>query len=361
MKRFRHLFLPTWIFLFCAIGGHAAPVITEFQASNSSTLTDEDGDNSDWIEIFNPDASAYDLSGCYLTDDPALLTKWQIPTTTTLDPSRFIVVFASDKDRTVAGPELHTNFKISSGGEYLALVASDGTTILSEYIAPYPTQFEDASYGLEQLGNTSDETVIEVEANCSVLVPTNGTLGTTWTANGFNDGSWATGTTGVGYERSSGYDTYFNIDVEGLMYNQRTSVYLRVPFTVTNVNEISGLELQLQYDDGFVAYLNGVQVADDRADLPVDWQSNANNDHTDSSASQFNPFDISAFTSALVEGNNVLAIHGLNRNPTSSDLLFHPRLIATRLSNPSLGNPGYFLTPSPGSVNGTDQGCQPVK
>ena len=56
-----------------------------------------------------------------------------------------------------------------------------------------------------------------------------------------------------------------NIDIEGSMYSQRTSCYIRVPFTLTNAGEISGLEMQLQYDDGFVAYLNGTQVASDRA------------------------------------------------------------------------------------------------
>ena len=356
MRPFHLLLFPLCIFLMSSFLGVAAPVITEFQADNSSILNDEDGNNSDWIEIFNPDGSDYDLSGCYLTDDPALLTKWQFPVGTNLEASKFLLVFASDKDRATAGSELHTNFKISSGGEYLALVAADGTTVLYEYVAPYPVQFEDASYGLAQLGNTNDETFIDVAANCTVLVPTNGTLGTSWTATGFNDTSWTSGTTGVGYERGSGYDSYFNIDVEGQMYNQRTGVYLRVPFSVTNVGEISALELELQYDDGFVAYLNGVQVTYDRVNLPVDWSSTASSDHTDSSASQFTPFNISAFTSALVEGNNVLAIHGLNRNTTSSDLLFRPRLIATRLSNPSLGGPGYFLTPTPGSVNGTDQG-----
>ena len=161
--------------------GVAAPVITEFQADNSSTLNDEDGNNSDWIEIFNPDGSDYDLSGCYLTDDPTLLTKWQFPAGTNLEASKFLLVFASDKDRATAGSELHTNFKISPGGEYLALVAADGTTVLYEYVAPYPVQFEDASYGLAQLGNTNDETFIDVAANCTVLVPTNGALGTSWT------------------------------------------------------------------------------------------------------------------------------------------------------------------------------------
>ncbi|MDB4566926.1 chitobiase/beta-hexosaminidase C-terminal domain-containing protein [Akkermansiaceae bacterium] len=236
------------------------------------------------------------------------------------------------------------------------MVAPDGVTVVDEYAPSYPVQFEDSSYGLQQLGNTSSETLIETGAACSVLVPPNGNLGSTWQNVGFNDGTWIQGTTGVGYERSSGYDAAINTDIEGQIYNQQTSVYLRIPFSVTAVSEISDLELLLQYDDGFVAYLNGVEVARDRAPASLTWNSNASNDHPDGNALQFNPFDLRAFTNQFVEGDNVLAIHGLNRSSTSSDLLFRPRLIATRLSDPALGNAGYFLTPTPGAVNGTEQG-----
>ena len=331
-------------------------MITEFQASNGSTLADEDGATSDWIEIFNPDAASVDLGGYYLTDDAAILTKWQIPAGTSLGASEFLVVFASDKDRAVAGQELHTNFKLSSAGEYLALVDPDGVTVVDEYAASYPVQFEDASYGLAQLGNTTEETWIDVSANCTVHVPTSGTLGTTWTQIGFDDSSWTSGTTGVGYERSSGYESLINVDVENQMYGSRTSVYLRVPFTVTNASEISALWLQFQYDDGFVAYLNGVEVGRDRAPGSLSWNSAATSDHPDPDSLEFTPFDLSAHVSELVDGANVLTIHGLNRNTTSSDLLFRPRLVATRLTNPSLGGEGYFLTATPGSANGTEQG-----
>jgi hypothetical protein len=350
-------FFRNFLLCFCVVSVvEAVPVITEFQANNSTTLTDEDGDGSDWIEIFNPDAGAVDLGGWSLTDDAAALTKWSFPAGTTLGASEFLVVFASDKNRAVMGAELHTNFKLSSGGEYFALVAGDGVTVVSEYEPSFPVQFEDASYGLQQLGDTSEEVWIETGAVCTALVPTDGSLGVTWQAVGFDDSGWTVGTTGVGYERSSGYDSAFNIDVEGQMYNQRTSVYIRVPFTVANKDEISGLELQLQYDDGFVAFLNGVEVARDRAPTTVAWNSNAANDHPDGSALEFTEFNVGPFKNALVDGNNVLTIHGLNRSLTSSDLLFRPRLLATRLADPSLGGEGYFLVPTPGTVNGTEQG-----
>jgi hypothetical protein len=319
-------------------------------------LGDEDSDQSDWIELFNPDALSVNLGGYYLTDDAASLTKWAIPAGVSLAPSNFLVIFASDKDRAIAGSELHTNFKLSSGGEYLALVAPDGVTVVDEYAPSFPVQFEDSSYGLQQLVNTSDETLIETGAACSVLVPPNGNLGATWQSVGFNDTAWTAGTTGVGYERSSGYDSAINTHIEGQIYNQQTSVYVRIPFLVTAANEISDIHLLLQYDDGFVAYLNGVEVARDRAPTTLAWNSAASSDHPDGSALQFNSFDLGAFTNQLVDGNNVLAIHGLNRSSTSSDLLFRPRLIATRLSDPSLGDTGYFLTPTPGAVNGNEQG-----
>ena len=55
------------------------PLITEFLASNDSTLDDEDGESSDWIEIFNAGDTALDLDGWHLTDSAANLTQWTFP------------------------------------------------------------------------------------------------------------------------------------------------------------------------------------------------------------------------------------------------------------------------------------------
>ena len=86
-----------------------------------------------WIELHNPDGGSVNLNGYYLTDDFDQLTKWQFPAVT-IPGNGFLVIFASSKDRRpVDGNNLHTNFNLNGGGEYLALVASDGVTILSEY------------------------------------------------------------------------------------------------------------------------------------------------------------------------------------------------------------------------------------
>ena len=339
----------------------SAPRITEFMASNDETLLDEDDEASDWIEIFNPDLTPLDLGGYYLTDDAAYLTKWQFPSPTSLNSRAFLVVFASSKNRTVPGSQLHTNFKLSSDGEYLALVAPDGTTIIDEFSPSFPQQYEDVSYGIQQAGGTVDEILSLETAACRALVPPDGSLGLSWTATSFNDSAWTTGTLGVGYERSNGYQSLIGTagsngaDFENEMYNVNSSVYIRIPFDVSNPTEIRGLTLRMKYDDGFVAYLNGSPVAMEQAPTPASWNSSATADHNDALAVNFVDFDISGIAGSLQNTGNVLAIHGLNRNTTSSDMLMLAELVGTRVTDPVFGNSGYMVSATPGAVNGIEQ------
>ena len=124
----------------------ANPFISEFMADNGSTLADEDGEFSDWIEIWNSGDTAGNLNGWFLTDDAANTTRWAFPSTP-LAPGELLVVFASNKNRAITGAELHTNFKLSGDGEYLALVPPDGITPSSAFDPAYPPQFTDVSYG----------------------------------------------------------------------------------------------------------------------------------------------------------------------------------------------------------------------
>ncbi len=129
------------------VGAADAPlVISEFLALNSAGLRDGDGDDSDWIEIFNPNAVPASLAGWYLTDDAANLTKWRFPSGS-VPALGYLVVFASGKDRTTG--EWHTNFKLAGDGEFLALVMPDGTTVATAFAPTYPPQQENVSYGFE--------------------------------------------------------------------------------------------------------------------------------------------------------------------------------------------------------------------
>lgn len=116
-------------------------------AANDSGLKDEDGDFSDWIEIYNPEAGPISLAGYHLTDNPDNLNKWRFPAVSVAGNS-YLVVFASGKDRTNPTNRLHTDFQLSAEGEYLALVAPDGATVVSAFAPAYPPQFENQSFGL---------------------------------------------------------------------------------------------------------------------------------------------------------------------------------------------------------------------
>ena len=123
-------------------------VINEFVANNEDSLEDEDLDNPDWIELYNGQDQNQNLSGYYLTNDPSQETLWRLPSVI-MSPFDHFVIFASGKDRSSPDSSLHTNFNLSKEGGYLALIAPDGITVVSEF--NYLEQVQDISYGA--LGN----------------------------------------------------------------------------------------------------------------------------------------------------------------------------------------------------------------
>ncbi|MGJ8643183.1 MAG: lamin tail domain-containing protein [Luteolibacter sp.] len=129
------------------------PVITEFLASNDEVLLDSDGDASDWIELHNPGSTSLSVAGFYLTDELDNLTKWLLPDVT-IAPGEYLVVFASGKNRFNPAAELHTNFQLSSDGEYFALVKPDGVTAVTEFNPIYPEQSADVSFGYDGANNS---------------------------------------------------------------------------------------------------------------------------------------------------------------------------------------------------------------
>ncbi|MFN0206575.1 MAG: lamin tail domain-containing protein [Planctomycetota bacterium] len=146
--RFIHYIL----FSICSLFVAAAPAaaqgsvrINEFLASNSGGLLDKDLQASDWIEIANDGSTAVNLAGWRLTDDASNLNKWAFPNIS-IPANGFLIVFASGKNISASGQELHTNFSLSAGGEYLALVAPGGS-IATEFAPSFPKQIANVSYG----------------------------------------------------------------------------------------------------------------------------------------------------------------------------------------------------------------------
>ncbi|MFT6178510.1 MAG: hypothetical protein ACJAQT_000582 [Akkermansiaceae bacterium] len=186
-----------------------------------------------------------------------------------------------------------------------------------------------------RLGPNPSVTLIGADAPCEVIVPstTNGgsTLTVTqWTspANPPNIANWTSGTQGVGYERSSDnlYDPYFNLDVEAAMFSQNATCYIRIPFTISSQAELDDLEaltLKMRYDDSFVAYLNGTEIVREaNAPATLTYNSGADGNQDDSAAINYTNFPVTGGTNQLQVGENMLAIHGLNRGQGSSDALW---------------------------------------
>src|SRR3954447_847445 len=122
-------------------------VISEFLASNDNSITDSFGNHEDWIEIHNAGDASANLNDYFLTDAAGNPEKWRFPVQT-LAPGADLVVFASNKNLSVAGSELHTNFSLAGEGEYLALIRAADDTVQFGYTPTYPAQSSDISYGL---------------------------------------------------------------------------------------------------------------------------------------------------------------------------------------------------------------------
>ena len=320
--------------------------ITEFAAESDGSFPDEDGEASDWIELRNTGDSPVDLGGYFLTDDASDPTRWQIPSID-LAPGELAVVFASGKDRAIAGAELHANFSLSAGGEYLALIAADSLTPVCEFAPEFPRQFFGISYGSASGGQVSEQVYIETPSAATWFVPTSD-IGSSWRDIGFDDSQWPAAETGIGF--GFGYDPYIgqggNIGSE--MQGVNPGAYIRIPFQVSDVTSVVSLELSLLYEDGFVAYVNGTQLAAENVPANLAYDSTATAGGEVRDGDEPVTFDLD-FAGRLVSGQNILAIHLLNQAISSSDVLIVPELRA-QTSDGKLVT-GYLSTPTPGAPN----------
>jgi hypothetical protein len=554
--------------------------ISEFMASNTRTLRDEELSFEDWIEIQNATTNAASLAGWYLTDDNGKPRKWQFPATN-VPAGGFLVVFASDKDRRTTGRPLHTNFKLTASGEYLALVKPDGSTRATEFSPAYPPQAPDVSHGLSM--QTLSVDLLRSNATGRVLVPADASADGLWVQPQFNDSGWLAATNGVGFDTGvvdpgeSSYETRvlqlspvaywrlnetnsavaanlgtlggvadgfytagvgqgtagprppqfdafaadntaaqfdgvsgfiagptsflnslaefslagwinpattpgsrvglfgqndvvefgfvggttlnvwtpanslsanypfplnewhhvavvgapdrlqiyldgvlaaesvlavvnygdsdydFNVggggiwdpagnffdgkldevavwqralssnevaslvapagfgqvdftpaiatSLLGAMTGQRASACVRLPFTASDPSALSGLKLRVRYDDGFVAWLNGAEIARRNAPDPVAWNSTATTRHADALALQWEEIEVTPSLGFLTAGSNVLALQGLNHSAANPDFLLQAELSALSVAR-SDSQYRYFTLVSPGAPNG---------
>lgn len=263
---------------FCLITNAQSIRINEVVSSNS-TVIDEDGDTPDWLELYNYGTTPVSLLNWGLTDDVDDLHSWQFPNVT-LNPDEYMLVWASDKDR---------------GFSFARTLVNQGD--IHNYLVPNA----------------------EPDAD--------------WNEKAFNDSSWENGPSGFGYDDD---DNDYATQIE----EDTNSLYTRITFGMENLSSLTELILDVDYDDSFVAYINGVEVARANIDgVPPSYDANANDYVEANIAFGGDPerFIIDNADTILTEGDNVLAIQLHNFNATSSDLTLIPFLSAIFSEDTTIG------------------------
>jgi hypothetical protein len=249
-------------------------VINEFMASNSATVMDEDGDFSDWIELYNPGAEPVNLAGWGLSDDPEFPFRWVFPEVV-VQPGEYLLVWASGKDRT----------SISTATMEMTLV--------------------EPGAAWNYLDNGSNQETL-------------------WRYLGFDDSGWASGPAPLGYTTGSQQ----NYVTTTLSYgpsssNKYVTTYFRRYFELSGTANFQSLSLSLWIDDGAVVYLNGTELVRER--MPAGDITYLT--HATSAVQQWPSWtSYQVGPDALLEGTNVLAVEVHQINLTSSDLAFNLEL-----------------------------------
>jgi hypothetical protein len=194
----------------------------------------------------------------------------------------------------------------------------------------------------------SDPRISDTEPEENFLVPEkttalvlvqseDGGLGLNWTNINFDDSQWQSGQTGIGFEKIAGnYQELINFPLSSML-GTNASCMIRIPFNIPDqeaLNNIFSLSLNMKYDDGYAAFINGEFVAGKNNPETLIWNSRATRSHLDSLAIEFESVDISNATSKLKVGKNILAIQAMNSSRSGSDFLIIPQLsYGTKSSN----------------------------
>ena len=248
--------------------------ISEVCAANRSVVLDDVGETSDWIELHNPTAAPIDLGGSSLELASAERTSpWVLPSVV-LESGGYLLVWASgegrhglDAEQVVRAADLSLEQSLIREGDVWRYRIGDGRNV-----PPAWREFD------------------------------------------FDDSDWRTGASGFGYADG---------DDATRVPEGTTSVFIRRSFELVDLSRVGQLVLRIDYDDGFVAYLNGVRIASSHS--PVEHPVPGTIATEKREAGRRELHDLRQYVGSLRLGRNVLAVVGLNDSP-STDMSLIPEL-----------------------------------
>jgi hypothetical protein len=211
-------------------------------------------------------------------------------------------------------------------GTLLAMTAPEG--------AIYYTL--DGSDPWEKTPTVEHTDLIAESSPVRVLIPRDNSAGTDWRGVEFDDSNWLRGDNGIGYETNDEFGSLIRLNVQEAMKNVNSTAYVRIPFHVDDPARFDSLELSVRYDDGFIAYLNGEEVARRNAAGSASWNARSSAVRANIEAIEFERFNLARVKHLLRSGDNVLSIHALNNEPANVDFLITPRLRAGRVVDTGL-------------------------
>lgn len=253
--------------LLAAPGAVAQDLRVNEAVSGGSRLLDRDGDPTDWVEIFNPGPDVAQLFGMGLSDDPSNPFRWEFPSVE-LEAGGYLVVRASGKDRK------------GLQGRWESVV---------------------------QVGDTLRYHLGQARIPLA------------WNDIGFDDSDWLQGPSGIGYGDGD----------DATQVPATLAVFARRSFQISDPAGLTGIQLHLDYDDAFVAYLNGVEIGRDNigtVGIPVSSISSATSQHEARLYQGLPLTGIEIDPALLRQGENVLAVQVHNNSQSSSDLTLIPYL-----------------------------------
>ena len=182
----------------------------------------------------------------------------------------------------------------------------------------------------DYFGTETENVKIFTDSEVKFFIPQDDSLGDTWKgpSSSFDDSSWNILDQPVGFETPGGpIEKFINSNVEEEMKGLNTSAYFRYKFQYNpELSLISDISLSVIADDGFVAYLNGVEVSRKNAPSNLSWDSKATSSQTDAFLLS-NPTFIKSDLSGLIKsGENIIAVQGLNVSKGSADFLLELEL-----------------------------------